>query len=367
MNGCEPWVDGGDVRESPMYMMFGGGMRSAYLWVLLLGVSVARADESEAETKRSDSERCLLQQMETAAEGVTVAQIRIACAIPSPKAQEDALTAGMDPEKPAVVTRRLQEEALDYTKRYAITAHRPSYLLPLSYDQRRPTSSVYTTESGDVVPPQKVEVKYQLSFKVPLYLDVLGSGGSLFGGYTQRSFWQMYNSKVSKPFRETNYEPEIWYQYPVSQPILGWNFVAASIGLDHQSNGRSQQDLSRSWNRIMGGLIFEREEYALILRPWWRLPENHASDDNPDIGHYMGSFDLTLGRKFGSHSFDLILRNNLKRRDNRGAIQLGWSFPLPINKYLRGYVQVFSGYGESLMDYNVKQNSFGAGIMLADW
>lgn len=334
---------------------------------LSAGCGLAIAQSGEGGVVLSDAEQCLLLQLEKASDTVTVEQIRVACAVPGPAAQAAAEAAGQDPDKPAVVTRRLQEEALDFNKRYAITAHRPNYLLPITYDQYRPTSSVYTSDSGEVVSPQKVEVKYQISFKVPLYIDVFGSGGSLFGAYTQRSFWQMYNGEISKPFRETNYEPEVWYQYPIGQPILGWNLVAASIGINHQSNGRSQQDNSRSWNRITGGLIFERGEYAVSFKPWWRLPESPASDDNPDIGHYMGWFELGVGRKFGSHSFDLMLRNNLKRRDNRGAVQFGWSFPLPVGDRLRGYLQVFSGYGESLMDYKVKQNSFGAGIMLADW
>ncbi len=344
-------------------------MRKALLGMAVLGVciSAAQADDNRSRQDLSDAEKCLLQQLEKASDEVSVSQIRVACAVPAPEARAAEEKAGIDPARPAVVTRRMQEEALDFDRKYAITSHRPSYLLPLTYSQRRPTSTLYTTDDGEVVPPQKTEVKYQFSFKVPLYLDVFGSGGSLFGAYTQRSFWQMYNNRISKPFRETNYEPEIWYQYPIAKPVLGWNLVAASIGINHQSNGRSQQDLSRSWNRVMGSLIFERDEYALMLRPWWRLPENSSDDDNPDIGHYMGSFDLTIGRKFGQHSFDLMLRNNLKRRDNRGAIQFGWSFPLPVNKYLRGYLQVFSGYGESLMDYNVKQNSIGAGLMLADW
>jgi len=176
----------------------------------------------------------------------------------------------------------------------------------------------------------------------------------------------MYNNKASKPFRETNYEPEIWYQYPINKSLLGWNFVGASLGWDHQSNGRAQ-DYSHSWNRIMGGMVFEHGEYAVTVRPWWRITEDASNDDNPDITHYLGNFDLTVGRKIGQHSFDLMLRNNLQRQNNHGAVQLGWSFPLPKTPRMRGYVQWFNGYGESLMDYNVRQNTLGVGVQLADW
>lgn len=318
---------------------------------VLLVTTVATANDAK--------ERCLLERLVTASDATTVGELKAACA---EKAQEIA------PEiAPAVVTRRLQEEAEDYGKRYALTPHRINYLLPLSYDQRRPSSAPFSQDvdaSGDHA--QKVEAKFQLSFKFPLLLDAFGGDGDFMAGYTQRSFWQLYNAQASKPFRETNYEPEVWYQYPVNKSVLGWNLVGASVGLNHQSNGRGQA-FSRSWNRVIGGLVFERGEYAVMLRPWLRIKEDPGTDDNPDINHYLGNFDLSIGRKFGRHSLDLMLRNNLQGRDNRGAIQLGWSFPLPNSPRMRGYVQWFNGYGESLMDYNIHQNTLGVGVQLADW
>ena len=64
-----------------------------------------------------------------------------------------------------------------------------------------------------------------------------------------------------------------------------------------------------------------------------------------------------------------MFRNNLDYHDNKGALELGWSFPIPFieTDEARGYIQYFNGYGESLIDYNAAVERIGIGVILADW
>jgi phospholipase A1 len=65
--------------------------------------------------------------------------------------------------------------------------------------------------------------------------------------------------------------------------------------------------------------------------------------------------------------FSAMSRNNLESGFSKGAVELGWSFPLGSYPYLKGYVQYFYGYGESLIDYNERVNRIGVGFALTDW
>ena len=109
--------------------------------------------------------------------------------------------------------------------------------------------------------------------------------------------------------------------------------------------------------------IAERGNLYASLKPWWRIPET-SKDDNPDIEKYLGNFELRLLQKYENHTFGLMLRNNLQS-ENYGAVQLDYTFP--IGKRLRGYLQIFNGYGESLIDYNHYNKRIGIGIMLTNW
>lgn len=259
---------------------------------------------------------------------------------------------------------RLAEEKQVKTARFSILPHKPNYLLPATYTSS-PNRDVYSGLSDGSENPDQLEVKFQLSIKTPVWDNIFGEHGTLYAAYSQISFWQAYNTQVSAPFRENNYEPELFLSFETGYRLPGLTSQVVSIGVNHQSNGRSEP-LSRSWNRIIANLVFSvGERTYLTLRPWYRIPESNADDDNPHMDRYYGYGELYLLRKLGDHTLNLMVRNNLRSSDNKGAVQIDWSFPL--RHKLRGYIQYFNGYGESLVDYNHPSNRIGVGVMLTDW
>lgn len=200
--------------------------------------------------------------------------------------------------------------------------------------------------------------------KLPLVQGLIYGHGDLYAAYTNRSFWQQFNKTQSSPFRDTNHEAESWLSFDTNFNVGGFHTSVIRTGFTHQSNGRSGT-LSRSWNRVYADFIMERGDVYLSFKPWLRIPESASNDDNPDMDDFLGHFELRGLYKKEQHSFDFMFRNNFKSSRNRGALELGWSFP--IHNKVRGYIQWFNGYGESMLDYNNHTNSIGFGIQLSDW
>lgn len=251
-----------------------------------------------------------------------------------------------------------------------IRGYQPVYLMPAywtSDKNERPSSpnENNTVEENQDQNLKSMEAKFQLSLKTKAVENLFGDNGDVWLGYTQSSRWQVYNEDESRPFRETNYEPEASLVFRTNYELLGFNWRMLGVTFNHQSNGRSDL-LSRSWNRIMLNLGFERDNFALMLRPWYRLEEDAKDDNNPDIKDYVGRGDLTAFYRYNEHDFSLMLRHSLKGGDDsHGAVQFDWSFP--ISGKLRGTVQLFDGYGESLIDYNHRATYVGVGVSLMNW
>jgi len=257
------------------------------------------------------------------------------------------------------VEKRFLQEKLSEHEAFVITPYKPNYILLGAYNFENINLAPYPAEESEGF--KQEELKFQLSFKIPVFTDIFGSRTDLYAAYTNRSFWQVYAWDFSAPFRETNHEPEFFFRMKSGSPFLGLRLDSLNLGVVHQSNGRGG-DQSRSWNRLYAQGIFFRGHFGFGLKGWITIGD---LDDNPDISHYMGHFEFQGALKAGEHTIALMFRDNLDFSENFGAVQLEWSFPL--FGHFRGYTQWFYGYGESLIDYNAKVNSVGLGIQLTDW
>ena len=169
----------------------------------------------------------------------------------------------------------------------------------------------------------------------------------------------MYNGKLSRPFREINYEPELIFTYPFNLSAGAFKMKMIGLSVNHHSNGKEAAH-SRSWNRFILLGIFQWNEVIINTRLWKRFTEKPREDDNPDIENYIGRCELSLIFPFRKNAFSLKFRNNLNFKRNRAHIECSWVYPL--SRDLRIVLQASHGYGDSLIDYNYKQTVVGVGF-----
>jgi len=223
---------------------------------------------------------------------------------------------------------------------FIITPYRSIYIFPARWSSNPNESPVSENPNYNypfVVPLDNYEAKFQLSFKTKILQGMFWKRGDLWIAYTQRSHWQIYNQVLSRPFRETNYEPEVILNFPTNFNLFGLKSSMAGVAFTHQSNGRAVP-LSRSWNRIIGHIGFEKN-------------------------HYLGRGDAQVIYFLRRNIFSLRGIHSLRlENNNHGQIQFDWSFP--VTKNLKGHFQFIEGYGETLIDYNHRQTIMGLGISL---
>ena len=242
-----------------------------------------------------------------------------------------------------------------------------------------PTSPNPENQATEIYDYRRTEARIQLSIRTKLAQGLLtpkeGSHvDSLWLGYSQQSFWQVFTPDLSRPFRSTDHEPELIYVYPTDAQLpFGWRMRYTGLGLVHQSNGQSLP-LSRSWNRayLMAG--FEKDErFRLTGRIWHRISEDAKTDDNPDITDFIGRAELTGSWSMSNRdALNLTLRHPLKT-NGKGSMRLEWMHALGpqgegwLRSGLRLHTQLFHGYGDSLIDYNRRRTVFSVGLSLMDF
>lgn len=218
----------------------------------------------------------------------------------------------------------------------ALSAHEPVYFL-------------FGSRNGP-------NARYQISFKYRIFDEEstpaqwLPPLKQLHFGYTQTATWDL--GIDSKPFHDTSYRPSLFWQKRLDYGKVMPRYLRA--GYEHESNGKDGSN-SRSVD-------------LLYIQPAWRAdfddgnslifaPRFYSYPDkieNRDIARYRGYTDWLL--RYGDEN-EWVLSSRLRvGTAGHASAQLDLSVPFrkPLFARTGGFVyfQLFSGYGETLLDYD---------------
>ncbi len=216
--------------------------------------------------------------------------------------------------------------------------------------------------------------KFQISFKYRL-VNIEGPLAQRYPAlqgfhlaYTQTSLWDL--KQASAPFLDSSYRPE--FLYSMEQVDRGrwadWFRLDLQAGVQHESNGKGGAD-SRSLNLAYFQptvVLGKKDNFQLTLSPRvWTYIESLS--DNPDIREYRGHVGLRAILGWAKW-LQLSAIGRLGSEGNRGSLQLDLSYPMmqllwgSFSLYL--HAQLFTGYGESFLQYNQRSTAFRVGFSL---
>jgi phospholipase A1/A2 len=114
-------------------------------------------------------------------------------------------------------------------------------------------------------------------------------------------------------------------------------------------------------------------EFRLQGRLWRRINEAPLDDDNPDILNLIGRAEVSgYWNVNKDNTLGMTLRHSLRATAN-GSVRVEWLRSVsegvaPSGKNgLRLHTQLFTGYGDSLVDYNRRRTVLNVGLSLVDW
>jgi len=236
---------------------------------------------------------------------------------------------------------------------YNIGAYKTNYFIPLSYRLKKE----YIDNTNLPHESDQLEAEFQVSFKYEIGADLFGLDEVYSAAYTQKSFWQLY--VPSAFFRETNYNPEAFVQFPITIDYKKNGIKAIQLGFAHMSNGRGGNE-ERSWNYFYSDFFFQISSVFLDLKFWYRVNDNH--DYNEELIDYLGHGEVRFMVPYRKHLLEAKFRYSSLASV---TTELNYSHPVFLRDDLFFYIKAFNGYGESLIDYNQRVKKIGFGFSIS--
>lgn len=212
----------------------------------------------------------------------------------------------------------------------------------------------------------KPDTKVQFSFKFKMLEHY-----DLFFAFTQTMFWELGRAN-SNPFSEINFNPELFYAFPLDQEAWVDEFY---VGYSHFSNGKDDF-ASRSIDSAFvqftksNDFGFGLTRYSLELR-YIMLTD----PTNRDIRDFYGPYVLTLffnnlgEMLFRSEQFYLEYYNGGQWGEDfsKSSIRLSLKFRIWDDGAPELFAQYFNGYGENLANYSLREETYRIGLSLGGY
>lgn len=232
---------------------------------------------------------------------------------------------------------------------FALQTYKTNYILPYGYSNKEYVSI-------GPLEYKNIEAELQVSLKLKVAKNLLGLHESYYLSYSHQAFWQIYIQ--SAPFRETNYNPEGFVIFPINDTFSYFKLRSLKFALAHKSNGQPNTtdveidgipigNVSKSINYVYGSARMQHGALITDFNLLAPLGTGSNLSDNPDLMDYLGYGSVKFTYFYFEHMFTLMTRGNLKTK--KGALELTYSYPIRKSNL---YIKLFSGYGESLIDYN---------------
>lgn len=220
-----------------------------------------------------------------------------------------------------------------------------------------PVYFVVGSDGGDTT------ARFQFSFEYRIFSTEgdpmpygMGWLAPLHFGYTQTSLWNL--SKDSAPFEDSSYRPSFYWELAHQGTASALEPDFLRFGYEHESNGQDGT-VSRSLDTLF---ILPAWQTRLAGRTLTVAPKIYGyietGEFNRDIGSFRGYGDYTV--RYGEDSGWLAQLMYRRGDSGRDSIQLDLSWPLrvPIVARAGGYLhlQLFQGYGESLLTYDEQED-----------
>lgn len=252
--------------------------------------------------------------------------------------------------------------------KFFLEPYKPNYILPISYKSGEAYNSYSLSDNYG-----NFESEFQISLKYNFLYNLFDLHETYFISYSQRAWWQIYS--VSSPFREINYNPELFVSIPMNLSYKDIRLNYLNISFVHNSNGKGNIENSNP-DLVSDDLLFSNNSRSLNYleltsfisyknlntKLSFILPFLGDMDlsDNPDIYDYYGYFCFETLISLDDYYMSIGGRFNPKT--NNGNIELNTYYTLNKKENLYIYFKYFYGYGESLIDYNNNVSKVSLGV-----